>query len=68
LLPRITAPTLVVAGNCDPIVPPEQSRLIASRVPNAELVLIRGAGHIPFMERANEYQRALGDWMRRTRR
>ena len=68
LVPRITAPTLVVAGDCDPIVPPEQSRLIASRVPNAELALIRGAGHIPFMERADEYQRALGDWLRRTRR
>jgi pimeloyl-ACP methyl ester carboxylesterase len=68
LLPRITAPTLVIAGDRDPIVPPEQSRVIADRVPNAELALIRGAGHMPFMERADEYQRALGDWLRRTRR
>ena len=66
LLPRIAAPTLVIAGDRDPIVPPEQSRLIADRVPNAELALIRGAGHLPFMERADDYQHALGDWLRRT--
>ena len=66
-LPRVTPPTLVITGDRDPIVPPEQSRLIASRVPNAELVLIRGAGHMPFLERADDYQRTLGDWLRRTR-
>jgi len=66
LLPRISAPTLVITGDRDPIVPPEQSRLIADRVPNAELAIIRGAGHMPFMERADDYQHALGDWLRRT--
>jgi pimeloyl-ACP methyl ester carboxylesterase len=67
LLPRITVATLVIAGDRDPIVPPEQSRLIADRVSNAELALMPGAGHMPFVERADDYQQALGDWLRRTR-
>jgi pimeloyl-ACP methyl ester carboxylesterase len=40
LLPRITAWTLAVAGDRDPIVPPEQSRLVARRGTHA----VHGAG------------------------
>ncbi|KAJ0164869.1 Proline iminopeptidase [Colletotrichum tanaceti] len=44
-LPQITAKTLVVVGDKDWICPPENSRLIAERVPGAELVLVEGANH-----------------------
>ncbi len=64
-LARITAPTLVVAGSRDPIVPPEQSRLIAARVPNAELAIVNGAGHLIFAENPPEYQRILEGWLQR---
>jgi pimeloyl-ACP methyl ester carboxylesterase len=42
--------------------------LIADRVSNAEVAMLRGAGHMPFMERAREYQQALGDWLRKNPR
>jgi len=45
-LPAITAPTLVIHGDADILVPTENGRLIASRIPGAELVLIPGAGHM----------------------
>lgn len=62
-LPRITAPTLALAGDVDPIVPPEQAKLIAQRVPRSDLVMIKGGGHILFAERAEEYRRALQEWL-----
>ena len=67
LLPQIQAPTLAIAGDRDPTVPPDESRKIASLVPNAELALIPGAGHVPFWERPKEYQTALFTWLEKTR-
>jgi len=63
LLPRITAPTLLLAGDSDPIVPPAQSRLIAAKVPNSELVSFKGVGHLPATERTREYHRIITDWV-----
>ena len=37
-LHRVTQPTLVIAGGDDPIVPPVNGKLIASRIPNARFV------------------------------
>lgn len=45
-LPRISAPTLVLHGDQDRLVPPENGRVIASRIPGARFQLIRNAGHI----------------------
>ncbi|OGN93027.1 MAG: hypothetical protein A2Z75_07955 [Chloroflexi bacterium RBG_13_50_10] len=44
-LPEIKVPTLVIAGDADKLVPVENSRLIASRIPNAELVILEKMGH-----------------------
>jgi 3-oxoadipate enol-lactonase len=46
-LPEITAPTLVLHGESDRLVPPENGRIIAERIPSARLTLIPHAGHIP---------------------
>lgn len=45
-LHRIEAPTLVLVGDEDVLIPPEHSKTIAAAVPGAELVLIDGAGHV----------------------
>jgi pimeloyl-ACP methyl ester carboxylesterase len=45
-LPSITAPTLVVHGDADQLVPTANGKLLAERIPGAELVLIPGAGHM----------------------
>jgi pimeloyl-ACP methyl ester carboxylesterase len=66
LLPRIAAPTLVMAGERDPIVPPAQARLIAEKIPGADLAMIPGGGHMLFAERPAEYRRVLGEWLGRT--
>ena len=45
-LPSIKAPTLVVHGADDHILPPQNGRIVASRIPGARFVLIPQAGHI----------------------
>ncbi len=45
-LPFIQAPTLVVHGAEDHLLPPENGRVVASRIPGARFELIPHAGHI----------------------
>jgi 3-oxoadipate enol-lactonase len=42
---RIEAPALVVHGTEDVIVPVENGRRLAARLPNAEYLELEGAGH-----------------------
>src|SRR5262249_43531816 len=39
-LPQITAPTLVVTGKEDGLVPPENSVILAQRIPHADLAML----------------------------
>ena len=45
-LPGVAVPTLAVHGDADVLVPTENGRRIAGRIPGAELVLVPGAGHM----------------------
>ena len=67
-LPQIKAPTLVISGNADRLVPLENSRLIASKIPNAELVILENVGHGFFIEAAEEANKAILDFLGRHRR
>ncbi len=57
LLGTIKAPTLVVTSDNDHLIPKELSELIAARIAGAKLVVMPGAGHIPFMEQPEEVVR-----------
>jgi 3-oxoadipate enol-lactonase len=45
-LPRINAPTLVLHGEQDRLVPPQNGRVIAARIPGAQFRLVPHAGHM----------------------
>jgi pimeloyl-ACP methyl ester carboxylesterase len=45
-LPTLTLPVLVLHGTEDRLVPVENARLLAKRIPGAELLLLEGAGHV----------------------
>jgi pimeloyl-ACP methyl ester carboxylesterase len=49
-LPQIKAPTLVVHGETDELVPAENGRLIAERISGAELVILPEASHLYFTD------------------
>lgn len=53
-LRRIAAPTLVLAGDDDPIVPQANGRILAGTIPDARLHLIDGGGHLFLFVRAEE--------------
>ena len=65
-LPDIKAPTLVIAGTGDRIVPCENSKLLASRIPNAELVMIENATHGVFIgDPTDKVSKIILDFLRR---
>lgn len=45
LLPRITAPTLVIHGDADPLLPVAHGKDTAAKIPGARLEIIPGMGH-----------------------
>jgi pimeloyl-ACP methyl ester carboxylesterase len=45
-LASVSVPTLVLHGDADLLVPTANGRLLADRIPGAELVLVPGAGHM----------------------
>ena len=59
LLDSIKTPTLVVTSDNDHLIPKELSDLIAGRIAGAKLVVMPGAGHIPFMEQPEEVVRVV---------
>jgi pimeloyl-ACP methyl ester carboxylesterase len=50
-LAQVGAPTLVIHGTEDRLLPVQNGRLIASRVPGARLEIFDGVGHLFFWER-----------------
>ena len=63
-LPEIKAPTLVLGGEADRVTPPEYSRILASRIPNAELVVFPNTGHM-FLEAGQERNQVILDFLKR---
>ena len=57
----IDVPTLVITGDADRLVPADNSRHLAARIPRAKLVELAGAGHCFPVEREDETVRALVD-------
>ena len=66
-LPEIKAPTLVIAGSADRLIRVENSRLLASRIPGAELVILENAGHGFITDAQEEASKAIMDFLRRHR-
>ena len=62
-LPQITAPTLVIHGEHDRLVPPANGRLIASRIPGAKLVIIQNASHIFPADQPEEANRIVMEFL-----
>ena len=64
-LPSITAPTLVIHGADDPLQPAENARILAERIPGAEIILLEGAHHAYGGEKPAEVHAAVLDFLRR---
>jgi pimeloyl-ACP methyl ester carboxylesterase len=62
-LSSIQAPTLVIWGEHDPIIPLRAGKRITGILPNAELVVIRDAGHNVMWDRPEAFNQAVMDFL-----
>lgn len=63
VLPRITAPTVVVTGSHDRTVRPRSSRAVADAIPHARYVELPGVGHTPQEEAPDALVAVLRDFL-----
>lgn len=56
-------PTLVLSGDADIIVPVQNSRNLAARIPGAELHIVKGGSHTFFIEQADEFNRTVTEFL-----
>jgi len=59
LLPIINVPTLVLVGSEDEFTPIADAVFMQERIPNAQLVVLDGAGHLPTLEAVRECNAAI---------
>jgi 3-oxoadipate enol-lactonase len=64
-LSKIKVPTLVVVGSSDTLIPTQKSREMANRLPDASLVQIANAAHIPMMENPRALAYELSNWLKK---
>ncbi len=53
-LHRLRMPTLVMAGDDDPLIPIVNARLLQWRIPNARLHVVRGGGHLFILDQPED--------------
>ncbi len=63
-LNRIQVPTLIMSGDDDPLVPPENSRILKELIPHAELKFFRGCRHCFFIEEAETFNQEVVSFLK----
>ena len=62
-LPEIRQKTLLIAGERDKLTPPQASQYMAGMLPDARVVEIKGAAHVPFQSHRAEFVKQVVDFM-----
>ncbi|MDI3270494.1 MAG: alpha/beta fold hydrolase [Bacillota bacterium] len=63
-LPSLKAPTLILSGTEDRVVPYRNSQLLAQAIPGARLQLFPGGGHLFFLEEGPQFAKAIKEFLR----
>ena len=58
-LAQVAAPTLLIWGSQDSLTPVSAAPLLRTAIPDARLLVLDGAGHVPMYERTSELNAAL---------
>ena len=59
----IEAPTLILSGDADAIVPVQNSRNLAAAIPGSELRIIPGGSHLFFIEEPDQFNQIVTDFL-----
>lgn len=65
LLTHVTVPALVVVGEEDTYTPVADARALHAALPDATLHVVAGAAHLPNLERPEEFNKALAEFLER---
>lgn len=65
LFGHISAPILVVAGREDPTFPVAETQLVAEAIPGAEFVVMEDTGHLAALERPDEVNALIDEFLKR---
>jgi len=63
-LVEVAVPTLVVAGDGDWQVPEDVTMRLVTGIPGAEMAIITGAGHYPFIDDSYRFVTVVTEWLR----
>lgn len=61
-LTQVPVPTLVIHGENDNIVPAQVAEAVAAAIPQAQLVILPGTGHVPTVTRPRDVVSAIDLW------
>jgi 3-oxoadipate enol-lactonase len=64
LLPSINVPTLIIVGGEDTVTPPADAEAMHAKIEGSRLVVVEGAGHLSNVERPEQFNRALVEFLR----
>lgn len=62
-LPEIKHPALLIAGVCDTLTPLAAMQYMAAKLPQARLVTVEGAAHVPFLSHPEEFVKQVTDFL-----
>jgi pimeloyl-ACP methyl ester carboxylesterase len=63
-LSEIKAPTLIVWGTKDLLVPVKDAKVFARSIADSKLIIYEGFGHMPMLECPDDFNRDLGEFLR----
>jgi 3-oxoadipate enol-lactonase len=58
-LAKISSPTLVITGSEDELIPPQNAKVMAQRIPVAQMISIDGGGHLFLIEQPEAFNEAV---------
>lgn len=63
-LHRLKQPTLILAGDDDPLVPTANARLMSMLIPNSQVHIVRGGGHLFMIHLLDEFIPKVKEFLR----
>jgi pimeloyl-ACP methyl ester carboxylesterase len=62
-LPKIMAPTLIIQGDVDRVIPVANAQILASKIPHAQTTILNGKGHVFYLEAPAETNQAVMNFL-----
>jgi pimeloyl-ACP methyl ester carboxylesterase len=63
ILPKMDVPVLVLVGSEDAVTPPSDAEAMHALIEGSRLQVIEGAGHVSNVEKPEEFDRALAEFL-----